>query len=185
MAFPDAPAATGSGGRLRRRAGLAAVAGLGALASLAVGGAATFAQDPGTTQTTTTEPSTTTPPVLVTHNASLTAKLRIKLRKGAFVGTGPVTGKPFGKGNLRSRSTVQHTSPLRVKTTLTATYKNGTIVFKGTGKYVGSTFKATVDVSRGTGAYKEATGKKLKVTDRARNGVDTLKVNGKITYPES
>ena len=155
------------------------------LAALAVGGAATFAQDPGTTQTTTTQTTTTQPPTPVAHMASLTAKLKIKLRKGAFVGTGPVTGKPFGKGRFRSRSTVQHTSPLRIKTTLTATYTDGTIVFKGTGKYVGSTYKATVDVARGTGAYKEATGKKLKVTDVAKHGVDTLKLKGKITYPES
>jgi hypothetical protein len=154
------------------------------MAAVAMGGTATFAQDPGTTTPTETT-TTTAPPPPVTHTVSITAKLKIKLRKGAFVGTGKVDGKPFGKGKFRSRSTVQHTSPLRIKTTLTGTWKAGTIVLKGTGTYVGSTFKATVNVSRGTGAYKHATGKKLKVTDRARNGVDTLKVRGKITYPES
>jgi hypothetical protein len=163
----------------------AAVAAAGALAAVAVGGPVSFAQDPATTTETTTTTTTTAPPAPVVHTVSLTAKLRIKQRKGAFVGTGPVTGNPFGKGSFRSRSVVQHTSPLRIKTTLTATYKKGTIVFKGKGGYVGSTFKATVDVSRGTGAYAKAKGKKLKVTDRARNGVDTLKLKGKITYPET
>jgi hypothetical protein len=175
-------AAAGRNGRLRRGAGLAVVAGLGALGALPIGGAATFGQAPTTTSQTST---TTTPPAPVVHDASLTAKLKIKLRKGAFVGTGKVDGRPFGKGKLRSRSVVQHTSPLRIKMTLTAMYKAGTLVLKGKGTYVGSTLKATVDVSRGTGAYKKATGKKLKVTDRARNGVDTLKLKGKITYPES
>jgi hypothetical protein len=155
--------------------------GLGVLAALAVGGAATFAQDPGTTQTTTT----TAPPVPVAHTASLTAKLRIKPQGGAFVGTGPVTGNPFGKGKLRSRSVVTRRSPLRTATTITTTYKTGTIVFKGTGRYVGSTFKATVDVTRGTGAYAKATGRRLKVTDVVKRGVDTLKLKGKISYPES
>lgn len=164
------------------------IAASGALLAAALGGSASFAQDPGTTtETTTTQTTSTTtpPPAPVVHTVSLTAKLKIKLRKGAFVGTGPVTGKPFGKGKFRSRSTVQRTSPLRIKTTLTATYKAGTIVFKGTGTYVGSTFKATVNVSRGTGAYAKAKGRKLKVTGRSRNGVDTLKVKGKISYPES
>jgi hypothetical protein len=155
----------------------------GALTALALGGPATFAQDPGTTQTTAT--TTTTLPAPVAHTVSLTAKLRIKPSKGAFVGTGTVDGKPFGKGRFRSRSVVERRSPLRIRTTLTATYKRGTIVFKGKGRYVGQTFKATVTVSRGTGAYAKATGKNLKVTDRGRNGVDTLKLKGKITYPES
>jgi hypothetical protein len=163
--------------------GLAVATLAGGLAAVAVTGTATLAQYP--TSTTDSTSTTTTPPAPVTHTVRITAKLKIKLRKGAFVGTGKVDGKPFGKGKFRSRSTVAHTHPLLIKTTLTGTWKAGTVVFKGKGTYVGSTFKATVDVSRGTGAYKHATGKKLKVTDRARNGVDTLKVRGKITYPES
>ena len=153
----------------------------GALAAaLVAGGSVTSAQSPTTTETTTAPP-----PTPVEHTASLTAKLKIKYRKGAFVGTGPVTGKPFGKGRFRSRLILVQSKPLRIKGTLTATYKAGSIVFKGKGTYVGSTFKATFDVARGTGAYAKATGKKLKVTSRAHRGVDTMKLKGKISYPES
>jgi hypothetical protein len=171
----------------KRALGLTVAAVAGALAALMLGGGATFAQDPASTETTqtTTTTTTATPPPPVAHTASLTAKLRIKLRHGAFVGTGPVAGKPFGKGKFKSRSTVHSTHPLRIHTTLTGTWKAGTIVFKGTATYVGSTYKGTFHVSRGTGAYAKATGKNLKVTDRARNGIDTLKLKGKITYPDA
>jgi hypothetical protein len=167
--------------RWSKGVGLLSAGTVGALvAVLAAGGAATSAQSPPTTETT-----TTAPPAPVEHTVSTTAKLKIKYRYGAYVGTGPCYGKPFGKGKFRSRLVLVSSKPLRIKGSLTATYKAGTIVFKGKGTYVGSTFKATFDVSRGTGAYAKAKGKKLRVTSRAHNGVDTMKLKGKISYPES
>jgi hypothetical protein len=93
----------------------------------------------GSTSGQTPTTTTTAPPAPVAHWVSITAKLKIKLRTGAFVGARKVDGKPFGKGSFRSGSTVQHTHPL----------------------------------------------KRLKLSDRNRNGVDTMKVKGKITYADA
>jgi hypothetical protein len=143
------------------------------------------AQDPGTGQATPTTPTTqTTPPAPTPHAVSLVAKLRIKPRGGAFVGTGRVEGKPFGKGRMTTRSTVKSRSPLRISTTLTVRYEEGKVVLKGTGRYVGSTYKATMKVSSGTGDYRRITGSNLKVTSRNKAGVETLRVKGTVRYAE-
>lgn len=136
--------------------------------------------------TTPTSTPTTTPapvaPVAMKHALGLVAKLRIKSHGGAFVGTGPVSGPPFGGGTITSRSVITRRSPLRTATTLTARYKTGTVVFKGVGHYVGRTFEATMTVTGGTGAYRAIKGSKLTATDVNRNGIDTLRLQGAVTY---
>jgi hypothetical protein len=131
-----------------------------------------------------TTPSVPGSPVPTRHAVDLTARLKVKRRGGAFVGTGPVAGKPFGTGAMTSRSTVTSRSPLRTATTLTARYKAGTVTFKGSGHYSGSTFLATVAATGGTGAYHAIAGQGLKVTDVSRRGSDTLRVSGNVTYTD-
>ncbi len=142
--------------------------------------AATPAQSP-TTPTTTTP----APPEPTTRAVSLTARLRIKPSRGAFVGTGRVSGKPFGTGRARTRSTIKSRSPLRIRTSLTVVYKRGRVVFAGTGRYVGLTFKATMRVSSGTGIYRDITGSGLKVTSSNRSGVELLRLRGRVRYTPS
>lgn len=117
------------------------------------------------------------------HVVNLTANLRISPQGGAFVGTGRATGTPFGISRARVRSTVKSTSPLRTSTTLTIVVaKKGNAVFKGTGRYVGSTFKVTMRVVSGSGAYRGIEGSNLAVTSVNRNGVDRLRMTGTVRY---
>jgi hypothetical protein len=57
------------------------------------------------------------------------------------------------------------------------------VVFKGIGRYVGSTFRATVHVASGTGAYRHIEGKGLKVRDVNRRGVDHLRLTERSPPP--
>lgn len=117
------------------------------------------------------------------HAVNLTANLRISPQGGAFVGTGRATGTPFGMGRAKVRSTVKSTSPLRTSTTLTVVVaKRGSAVFKGTGRYVGSTFKVTMRAVSGSGAYRGIEGTNLAVTSVSRNGIDRLRMTGTVRY---
>jgi hypothetical protein len=131
-----------------------------------------------------TTPTTTLPvaPTPTRHYVSLTAKLKIKPQGGAYVGTGPVTGAPFGSGRFTSRSVVTRRVPLRTATTLTAVYSGGSVTFRGNGEQTGSVFKATVNVSAGTGKFRGIKGYALHVTDTNRNGGDTLRMTGSVTF---
>jgi hypothetical protein len=151
-------------------------AGLGVLLAV-VAAASTGAQTP-------TTPAGPAAPVATRHAVNLTAKLKIKRVGGAFVGTGPVSGPPFGRGGLTSRSTVRSRSPLRTATTLTARYATGSVTLQGSGHYSGSTFLATMAVTSGTGAYRGIRGSGLKVSDVSRRGVDTLRVSGGVVYAD-
>ncbi len=154
----------------------------GTLVPVFVLSGATSAQTP-TTPTTPTTPATPEPTLQKrTRAVSLTAKLRVRPSGGAFVGTGSVAGKPFGKGRFRSRAVITSRSPLRTASTFTATYKKGKVTFKGAGRYVGSTFRATVKVASGTRAYRGITGSKLKVSSSNRGGAERVRLTGKVRY---
>jgi len=116
------------------------------------------------------------------HTVNLAAKLKIKPQGGAFVGSGAATGTPFGKGRGRLRSTIRSRAPLTTSSTFTVVTTKGNAVFKGTGRYVGPTFKSTMRAFSGAGAYRGITGSKLAVTVVSRNGVDTLRMKGTVRY---
>ena len=122
------------------------------------------------------------PPVKKTRTVALNAKLRVRQRGGDYLGSGPVSGKPFGKGRFNSRSKLTSRSPLRTASTFVATYKRGKITFKGTGRYVGSTFKATIRVTSGTRAFRDITGRNLTFTSVNRGGIERVRVKGKVRY---
>lgn len=117
-----------------------------------------------------------------THAVNLTAKLRVRAQGAAFVGTGSLSGEPFGAGRAKVRSTIKSRAPLRTSTTLTVITNKGNAVFRGNGRYVGSTFKATMKALSGAGAYRGITGANLAVTVVSRNGVEVLRMKGTVRY---
>jgi hypothetical protein len=127
----------------------------------------------------------TAPETKASHAVSVTAKLHIKPQGGAFVGSGAASGLPFGAGRARLRSTIKSRSPLRTASTLTIVTTKGNAIFKGTGRYVGSTFKSTMKVFSGAGEYHAIAGTDLAVTVSSRNGVDTLRMKGTVRYGPS
>lgn len=116
------------------------------------------------------------------HTVNLTAKLKIKPQGGAFVGSGAATGTPFGKGRGRLRSTIKSRAPLTTSSTFTIVTTKGSAVFKGTGRYVGTTFKSTMRAFSGAGAYRGITASSLAVTVVSRSGIDTLRMKGTVRY---
>jgi hypothetical protein len=116
------------------------------------------------------------------HAVNLTAKLKVKPVGGAFVGTGPASGTPFGAARAKLRSTIERRGPLRTASTLTIVTTRGNAVFKGTGRYVGTTFKATMRAFSGAGTYRGVQGTNLAVTSTNRNGTDTLRMKGTVRY---
>lgn len=123
------------------------------------------------------------PTAKAAHTVNLTANLRIAPQGGAFVGTGRATGTPFGTSRAKVRSTVKGRSPLRTSTTLTIVVATkGSAVFKGTGRYVGTTFKVTMRAFSGSGAYRGIEGTNLAVSSVNRNGVDRLRMTGTVRY---
>lgn len=116
------------------------------------------------------------------HAVNLTAKLKIKPQGGAFVGSGAATGTPFGKGRGRLRSTIKSRAPLTTSSTFTVVTTKGNAVFRGTGRYVGTTFKSTMRAFSGAGAYRGVSGSNLAVTVTSRNGIDTLRMKGTVRY---
>ncbi|HEY8582730.1 MAG TPA: hypothetical protein VIL49_07275 [Capillimicrobium sp.] len=99
---------------------------------------------------------------------------------------GPVSGKPFGKGN--AVYTVKANGDQQTAK-YTATFKGGSIkgVAVVTATPVGDegelSYKGTLDVNSGTGDFKGVKAKGLKVTGSASGGVITLDVKGKAKFP--
>ena len=116
------------------------------------------------------------------QDVNLTAKLKIRPKGAAFVGSGTASGTPFGSGRATLRSTIKSRSPLRTSSTLTVVTSKGNAVFKGTGRYVGSTFKVTMKAVRGAGRYRGIQGSNLAVTVVTRSGVDLLRMKGSVRY---
>lgn len=134
----------------------------------------------------TSAPSTTQAVAKATHAVNLTANVRVMPSGGAFAGSGRATGTPFGMGRAKVRSTIKSRSPLRTSTTLTIVVAGkGNAVFKGTGRYVGSTFKATMRVFSGAGAYSGIEGSNLALSSVNRNGVDRLRLTGSVRYGDA
>jgi hypothetical protein len=123
-----------------------------------------------------------TPAAKAPHTVSLTAKLKTKPQGAAFVGTGAASGTPFGTGRARMRSTIKTRSPLRTSSTLTVVTTKGNAVFKGTGRYVGKTFKSTMKAFSGAGTYRGIEGSNLAVSVVTSNGVDRLRMTGTVRY---
>lgn len=130
----------------------------------------------------TPDPAPTTAKERAVHAVNLTAKLRIKPQGSAFVGAGAASGTPFGTGRARLRSTIKSRSPLRTSSTLTVVTTKGKAVFKGTGRYAGSTFKVTMKASSGAGRYRGIEGSNLAVTVVSRNGIDLLRMRGNVRF---
>jgi hypothetical protein len=123
-----------------------------------------------------------TPVAKAPHAVNLTAKLKTKPQGAAFVGTGPASGTPFGIGRAKTRSTIKTRSPLRTSTTLTVVTTKGNAVFKGTGRYVGKTFRSTMKAFSGAGRYRGIEGSNLAVSIVTSNGVDRLRMTGTVRY---
>ena len=156
---------------MRRAARSSIIAALLIAVLMAATGATTAAQSP-----------TVAPAEKTVHAVNLTAKLKIKPQGSAFVGSGAAWGTPFGAGRGRLRSTVKTRGPLTTASTFTIVTTKGNVVFKGTGRYVGRTFKVTMRAVSGAGAYRGVTGSHLAVTVVTRNGVDLLRMKGNVRY---